>query len=208
MKDKKIIEATVHPIFPKPIYKTFLSKPLTKKDIDYAINIEKKDCNVGNTNTTDTYILNRKKFASLKKELTNIAFDYIKKINCPKYNVKPYITQSWFNYTKTNQYHHKHSHDNSFISGVVYFLADPELDNIVFYDEKNSSFSIEPKQYNLFNSNKWIFPVEKNQVILFPSNLVHGVDEDQREGVRLSLAFNVFLKGRLGNTRNLTELIL
>jgi len=65
-----------------------------------------------------------------------------------------------------------------------------------------------PKQYNLFNSNKWIFPVEKNQVILFPSNLVHGVDEDQREGVRLSLAFNVFLKGRLGNTRNLTELIL
>jgi hypothetical protein len=35
-------------------------------------------------------------------------------------SVTPYITQSWLNYTETNQYHHKHEHPNSLVSGVFY----------------------------------------------------------------------------------------
>jgi hypothetical protein len=45
-------------------------------------------------------------------------------IICPKNNIELYITQSWLNYTEENQYHHRHEHPNSVVSGVLYFDSD------------------------------------------------------------------------------------
>jgi len=208
MKNIPPIKYTIHPVFPKPVYKTFLKKGLSKKDLDFAIKIKDIRRNEGNASSSNTYILNEKHFNKLKKELNEIVLDYVDKIFCPKYKVEPYITQSWLNYTKTNEYHHQHTHTNSFISGVLYFLADPNLDNITFCNEKYQAISIKPKSYNLFNSTTWNFPVEKNQVILFPSDLIHKVSTKKGNNLRLSLSFNVFLKGRLGDSSELTELIL
>jgi len=202
------IKFTLHPVFPKPIYRTFLKKGLTKKEIDFAIKIKDLTKNEGNINSKNAYVLNQKRFHKLKKKLEDIVKNYVDNVICPKNKIKPYITQSWFNYTNTNEYHHKHSHSNSIISGVLYFLVDPNLDSIVFCDDKHESLSVEKKSYNLYNSKTWSFPIEKNQVILFPSDLVHQVHRKQGNNLRLSLAFNVFLKGKLGNYGSLTELIL
>jgi len=54
------IKYTIHPVFPKPIYRTFLKKKLTKKDIQYANNIRLRHKNTGNTNSRNSYILNEK----------------------------------------------------------------------------------------------------------------------------------------------------
>ena len=51
-------------------------------------------------------------------------------------DVEPYITQSWLNYTEKDQYHHKHAHPNSIISGVFYINCHESLDKITFFDEK------------------------------------------------------------------------
>ena len=63
---------TIHPVFPKPIYKTFLKKGLTKKEIDYVLNLKTRHQNQGNTNSANSYILNEKRFNKLKKELEGI----------------------------------------------------------------------------------------------------------------------------------------
>ena len=196
-------------IFPTPIYFSNLERNFTKKEILFTEQTKNKvRDNDGNVTSIDNYILNNKCFSQLKKDLTLKVNDYFNKIICPLEEVKPYITQSWLNYTKKNDYHHSHEHPNSFVSGVFYFNADPDVDTITFMKKDYNQISLEIKEYNLFNSKTWWFPIQTGQLILFPSSTTHFVSSKQGENLRTSLAFNVFIKGKLGNNKSLTELIL
>ena len=121
-------------------------------------------------------------------------------------DIKPYITQSWLNYTETNQYHHKHEHPNSLVSGVFYINADEDNDKIRFFSNKYEVIRPEINEFNLFNSTTWWFPVKTNDIVLFPSSLTHCVDIKKGTNTRISLAFNVFIKGKIGKEKLLTEL--
>jgi uncharacterized protein (TIGR02466 family) len=132
----------------------------------------------------------------------------VDKIICPSNKVKPYITQSWLNYTKKNQYHHKHQHPNSLVSGVFYINADEKLDKIKFFKEDYQPIKLEIKEYNLFNSQSWWFTVKTGDIVLFPSSLTHMVETKEGDNTRVSLAFNVFVEGKIGDNKGLTELIL
>ena len=45
-------------------------------------------------------------------------------------------------------------------------------------------------------------------LFLFPSFLHHGVDKKKGTNTRISLSFNVFMKGKIGVKEQLTELVL
>ena len=134
--------------------------------------------------------------------------NYFEKIIDTSDNITPYITQSWFNYTEENEFHHQHSHYNSVISGVFYFDAIKEEDSIVFHKNNNDQISLTPKNYNLYNSTIWGFDVEKGDLILFPSTLEHSVKKKKGKNLRISLAFNVFIKGIIGKKEDLNELYI
>jgi uncharacterized protein (TIGR02466 family) len=161
-----------------------------------------------NKTSNNNYILNNKEFKDLKKELDLKIQDYFDKVISPSNNITPYITQSWLNYTETNQYHHKHAHPNSLVSGVFYINCHEEHDKIKFFNNNYKTIKLEIKDWNIWNSESWWFPVKTGDVILFPSSLTHMVETKQGDNTRISLAFNVFIKGTVGNNKNLTELIL
>jgi len=204
-----MIEPSIHSIFPTPIYFTNLYREFTKKELSLVdkckFNVNK---NESNTTSSDTYIINHKLFKDLKTELDSIIQDYFNKIISPSNNIKPYITQSWLNYTEKNQFHHKHNHWNSFISGVVYINCNKENETITFFKEKHEMLNFETKNYNLWNSKTWSFVVNNGDVVLFPSELEHMVQVKTTDNTRISLSFNVFVKGHLGSEINLTKLIL
>ena len=197
-----MIEPIIHGIFPTPIYISGLGRKLTSKENKF-IQKTKRDVykNDGNTASNDTI------FNTLKKELEVIVQDYFKQILSAK-NVTPYITQSWLNYTEKNQFHHKHRHPNSMVSGVFYIDADEKYDRIYFYNDKHSVIVPEVNEFNTFNSGSWFFPVKTGQLFLFPSSLEHMVETKKGSNTRISLAFNVFVKGSLGETKTLTKLKL
>ena len=204
------MEANINGIFPTPIYISKLDKELTNKELLF-IDKTKLDVykNEGNTTSNDNYILNHKAFKYLKEELDLKVRDYFEKVISSTEAITPYITQSWLNYTETNQFHHRHEHPNSLVSGVFYINCDEKFDKIKFY--KKDIYSIikpEVKDYNIWNSETWWFPVKTGDVILFPSSLTHMVETKQGDNTRISLAFNVFIKGTVGNNKNLTELHL
>jgi len=203
------VEATINGIFPTPIYISKLDRELTSKELSF-INKNKLDShkNEGNTTSNDNYILNDKAFKDLKKYLDLIVKDYFDKIICPANNIKPYITQSWLNYTETNQYHHKHEHPNSLISGVFYINCHEEHDKIKFFNNTYKTIRPEVKDWNIWNSESWWFSVKTGDIILFPSSLTHMVETKEGDNTRISLAFNVFIKGTVGNNKKLTELII
>ena len=127
----------VHNIFPIPIYTTKINRGFTKQELQF-VKEQKKHClnNESNINTKDNYILNRKEFKNIKKFLDKHCKDYLDTIICPKDNIELYITQSWLNYTEKDQYHHKHAHPNSVVSGVLYFDSDVKNDKILFSSSK------------------------------------------------------------------------
>jgi len=203
------VEAIINGIFPTPIYISKLNREITNKELSFIDKI-KLDVykNEGNTTSNDNYILNNKAFKDLKQDLDLRVKDYFDKIICPANNITPYITQSWLNYTETNQYHHKHAHPNSLVSGVFYINCDEKFDKIKFFNDKYQTIKPEVKNWNIWNSESWWFSVKTGDIILFPSSLTHMVETKEGTNTRISLAFNVFIKGAIGNNKNLTELIL
>jgi uncharacterized protein (TIGR02466 family) len=204
-----MIESTINSIFPTPIYMSKLNRELTPLELKF-VDKNKKDFykNEGNITSNNKYILNEKPFTNIKKKLDLIVKDYFEKIISPTNSTTPYITQSWLNYTETNQYHHKHAHPNSLVSGVFYINCDNKFDKIKFFNDNYKAIKLEVKDWNLWNSETWWFSVKTGDVILFPSSLTHMVETKEGDNTRISLAFNVFIKGTIGNNKNLTELIL
>jgi uncharacterized protein (TIGR02466 family) len=203
------VEALIHSIFPTPIYISKLNRKFTKQELLF-IDKNKLNCNKneGNITSNNNYILNEKEFKNLKQELDLRVKDYFDKIISPANNITPYITQSWLNYTEKNQYHHKHAHPNSLVSGVFYINCDDKFDKIKFFNDTYKTIKPEVKEWNIWNSESWWFSVKTGDIILFPSLLTHMVESKQGTNTRISLAFNVFIKGTVGNNKNLTELIL
>jgi len=203
------VEATINGIFPTPIYISKIDRKLNTKELSF-IDKNKLDVykNEGNKTSNDNYILNTKPFKDLKTDLDLKIKDYFKKVISSTDAITPYITQSWLNYTETNQYHHKHAHPNSLVSGVFYINCHEEHDKIKFFNDRYQTIKPEVKDYNIWNSETWWFSVKTGDVILFPSSLTHMVETKQGDNTRISLAFNVFIKGTVGNNKNLTELIL
>ena len=203
------MEATINSIFATPIYISKLNRELKNKELLF-IDKTKSDIykNEGNTTSNDNYILNHKYFNDLKTDLDLIVKDYFKKVISSTDTITPYITQSWLNYTETNQYHHKHQHPNSLVSGVFYINCDDKFDKIKFFNDRYQTIKPEVKDWNIWNSESWWFSVKTGDVILFPSSLSHMVENKEGTNTRISLAFNVFIKGTLGVNKSLTELIL
>ena len=203
------METNINGIFPTPIYISKLDRELTTLELKF-VDKNKKDFykNDGNITSNNNYILNEKPFSNIKKELDLRVQDYFDKVISPANNITPYITQSWLNYTETNQYHHKHQHPNSLISGVFYINCNEKFDKIKFFNDKYQTIKTEIKEWNLWNAESWWFSVKTGDVILFPSSLTHMVETKQGDNTRISLAFNVFIKGTVGNNKSLTELTL
>jgi len=204
-----MIKSIINSIFPTPIYISKLDRELTPLELKF-IDKHKKDFykNDGNITSNNNYILNEKTFANIKKELDLRVQDYFDKVVSPVNNITPYITQSWLNYTETNQYHHKHAHPNSLVSGVFYINCHEEHDKIKFFNDTYQTIKPEIKEYNIWNSESWWFSVKTGDIILFPSSLTHMVETKEGTNTRISLAFNVFIKGTIGSNKSLTELII
>jgi uncharacterized protein (TIGR02466 family) len=184
-----------------------LHRRLTDVEFNFLSN-QDTQANIGNLSSRDTYILDRPELSKLRSELLSIIRTYFKSVYQPANDLDVYITQSWVNYTKPGEHHHVHAHYNSFISGVFYIHGEGDADRIMFHKPSYEFIRLEPNQWNVHNSRTWWFPVNTGDIVLFPSNLTHEVPPTTSHKKRLSLAFNVFLKGHLGGNKELTELNL
>jgi uncharacterized protein (TIGR02466 family) len=211
---QKDIQSKVIGIFPTPVYSNILKNNFSKKEKNFLnkeIKIVKElTLSLGKAKLgipKNVYILNSKELKNLKNNLLLEIKNYFKEIVDTSNRVEPYINQSWLNFTVKGAKHYSHYHENSYLSGVLYLETD-ETDKIIFAKSNYSQIDIEPKNYNLFNSESWQLPVIKNKVLLFPSRLLHSVETKIGDKDRISLAFNVFLKGKIGEEKLLRGLNL
>ncbi len=69
-------------------------------------------------------------------------------------------------------------------------------------------YKLTKKDFNLYNSDTWFFPVHTGDLIMFPSDTQHKVEYKRGNNIRTSIAFNIYIKGILGDLIKLTELKL
>lgn len=189
-------------IFPTPIG---LFKYPGEYDKAFLLSQE-QICNVYNNSSKDTYILRRKEVANLTAYIESCLQEYFAAIFSPRPDTRIRLTQSWLNWTKPGQYHHRHNHANSLISGCFYINANKETDRIFFYSDAYKRIKIAPEHPNAYNSNSWCCSVGSGDLVLFPSELEHMVQPVTGDDTRVSLAFNAFPIGFLGDEREMTVL--
>jgi uncharacterized protein (TIGR02466 family) len=199
-------------IFPTPVYSIRReSNLIPEEEGDIAKIIEggmRK--NSGNFSSVNSYIFNDN-LKSIEHFCKQQLETYVEEVICPTEELEFFITQSWLNVTNPGGFHHTHYHPNSIISGVFY-IATEENDNITFGDPSpkvREWFSCDKKKINIWNSIDCGFPVHNNELFLFPSSLNHRVEANKKATKdRISLSFNTFIKGTLGQRKDLTELFL
>jgi uncharacterized protein (TIGR02466 family) len=197
----------IHNLFPIPIGSFQLDREFTQGELDF-INGQETRPNQGNVTSKDNNLFDREELKDLACQVQCIINEYFDAIYKPKNDVKLYVTQSWSNYTKPGEYHHKHAHPNSFVSGVLYINSDPAKDKIYFYRDGYQQLKLPTENYNLYNSESWWFEVKPGQIYLFPSGTTHMVQTTESTDTRVSIAFNTFLKGYIGEDVDLTGLHL
>jgi uncharacterized protein (TIGR02466 family) len=194
-------------IFPTPIVRTTLGRDISQDELKIiSDNKQLTSSNFGNVTSKNTYILDS--LPNIKTKLEDSVDFYVNNIIKPQHNIEFYITQSWLNYTEPGKFHHKHTHSNSIISGSLYFNAQEGKDKIFFFNDSYTQIWCTPREWNQYNSVSWNFPVKTGDIILFPSNLPHSVEPTVSDDTRISLAFNVFVRGDLGDTSELTKLFI
>lgn len=196
----------INSLFPIPVGFFSLNRQLNDQEIFFLKNLKARP-NISNSTSIDHFVLKDKILTSLREFIEESVEMFFKKTVDPKHLVSLKITQSWVNYTNQGQFHHKHSHPNSIISGVFYVQTNPD-DKIFFYKEGYQQIKLPPNNFNEFNSESWWFNVLTGNLILFPSHLTHMVPTVEGSEQRISLSFNTFPVGIVGEEMELTGLTL
>ena len=138
-------------------------------------------------------------FNKLKQKIEEHVKKFINNVLCV--DTKFTITNFWATKTPPNGgYGQSHTHANSWLSGVYY----PETTNgssIRFYRKNNFCWHIkQPHSFNFTNSEIYDVPIEKNNLIIFPSDTKHSILPNNTMKDRFSIAFNIFPLGIIGES--------
>lgn len=193
-------------LFPTPVGKFELGREFTQAESDF-ITSQPTHKNMGNTTSDNRYVLREDALASLMAFVQTSVDEYVKATYAPKEKVTLRVTQSWLNYSKPGEWHHKHEHPNSLVSGVLYFRALEGSDRIHFHRTAYQQIKLFTDNWNLYNSESWWLETKTGDLLLFPSYFTHSV-EPVKVDERVSLAFNTFPVGLVGTEESLTALHL
>ena len=191
-------------LFPTPV-QIYKYEDSIEKELKHIEGIEwKPQVANGNFKTKDSYLTKHEQLKDLTSFFKECIDDYCNTIINSEQRLV--ITQLWGNRNPKGSKHHEHVHPNSIISGVFYLRQDPKLPPIQFSKSNQDSMQLDPRKYNNYNAEIFLLPCTSGELILFPSNLRHGVPVNIGEEERISLSFNTFSINSLGSEENLTQL--
>jgi uncharacterized protein (TIGR02466 family) len=201
------LKSTVYPTFPYPVIVCGDKYAFTKAERDFIAGLEMID-NSGNTMSKDDRILDRDELSAVRAFVDQQILAFKKGLLRIGDDVEIYVTQSWANRAGPNEYHPRHKHPNSVISGVMYLddNSDEKLPPIRFH----RTLEMFPLDFvyeglNEFNATcREIYP-QQGMLVLFPSLLEHDVGRNDSSRARTSLSFNTYVRGTIGGKRSLTE---
>ncbi|MFT4862402.1 MAG: hypothetical protein ACI95C_001623 [Pseudohongiellaceae bacterium] len=186
-------------LFPVPLYKSNLNRKFTQIELDYIKQLLQQNHKaISNYSSKNKRVLDASELSGLRAELQVQVNSYFQAVFNTANKLELKITQSWVTLTGPGESHHEHVHPNSVASGVLYInLA--ENDGINFFrNEDNQWYEFIRAQGTPYSAKSYFIPCSVGDIVIFPSNIRHGVKEVTQKVERISLAFNTFFEGELG----------
>ena len=135
------------------------------------------------------------------KEFTELVISTSKEIlDELKYDVEDIvITDMWATVLKSGENHPAHTHSNNFLSGV-YYLHSTQGASLMFRDPRPAADVIMPrvKESIITNASLLSYTSKQNRAIFFPAWLPHWVQQNKSNNKRISIAWNIQVKGQVG----------
>jgi len=195
-----ITDYEVTPLFIEPFFRGNIGHAISDEQVAYIKELKMRN-NVHNLISENLYIFEEPELKSIKlavQEALDIFANQVMGISN-----KLYVTQSWSLINKPGVAMHAHSHSNSVVSGSLYFcdMAQPTAGMLFERHAIYQRLQMYPEKgkVNLYNTTKNLLIPKKNDLFLFGSELLHLVQENLSHQDRYSIAFNTFIKGRLGS---------
>lgn len=206
-------EAQIFNLFPTPLYVTTYEGDTTEV-INYFDSCEMNEDNTGyGIISKNSYIVDH----PVCKPLADFFMHHFRKFatEVMRYDYQELeFAQSWLTYKKPGQFHKAHTHPNTLLAGVFYYEFEPGDPAICFSKVAGSQYrtymepSLLPDYQNYpYSQEEIYFMPEKNNFIIFPSYVMHGVPPNKTNKIRKALGVNVLTKGKLGDRETISEII-
>jgi uncharacterized protein (TIGR02466 family) len=171
------------------------------KMIDYIYSVEEETLAMSKTTRQSSTDLHKYQiFKPLVNELDVLHVDIIRNLEYKYDQIE--ITNMWSNHMYSGDAHPPHTHSNNFLSGVYYLQSSADSSPIHFFDPRAQSSILVPRRekVNRYNSNMLSFIASQGTGLIFPSWLQHWVPPTQCKRGRISLSWNIILRGDYGDT--------
>ncbi len=202
-------EFQVKPLFAEPYFVTSLADVITPKQVEFLKSLEMVDNQV-NKISKNLYIFEEPALRGIAKAVQEALDIYAREVM--GIVQKLHVTQSWTLTNPPGIGMHGHSHSNSLVSGSLYYtdLPDPPA-SMIF--ERHTSYQLlelgpNRGQPNVYNATRNSVVPKKGDLVMFPSKLQHYVEANTSMLPRHSVAFNSFVRGKIGSFRDVSELKL
>jgi len=197
-----MIDYKLQPLFSKVFFSSYLNLNDDQMNvIRDELKVEYEKVNNGIVDTTkitkNKHLFDNTKLDFLKKEILN-HFNYFNSEYLKTKN-KFKITTSWGTKSLKNEKSHFHNHTNCWYSGVFYVDVNEQMGGITFDTFQDERFNLERSEYNIYNSKEFTYTPAEKQMILFPSEVYHCINENKTDDVRQSIAFNIIPIGDIGD---------
>ena len=157
---------------------------------------------------THSFLYNEKEFVPLAELILKKNLENMKTL---KYNVELenlIISGMWANVIAPGEAHRAHTHSNNLWSGVYYLHSDQNA-GITFQDPRPAADVLVPRKLEntTENSNLLLYASKMNRAIMFPSWLLHWVNINTSTSNRISISWNIQIKGQMGEHHDLQSAI-
>ena len=149
------------------------------------------------------FLFENKLFGNLAKKISDAIIKYLQILEINTHLLDIYYQRSWATYTKNAQSINFHTHSQSNISFAYYLLKPPGSGGIIFKSNelqneiaKNifTSSKLEKSlinKANAYNSDRSMFDLGQDSIIIFPSKTPHATVPNQSGEVRISISGDI-----------------
>ena len=187
--------------FPTPIYIADIKHPTLNQELERDIVAwSKQDKGITRTNVQGWHSTTNMHELSQFKKLVDMLYACQKTIyEQEHYESEPFLGNMWANINPPGGMNRAHQHPNSLWSGVYYIKAPKNSGHLKIDDPRSSAAMCRPKQKDgekpprLYRETHYE-PIA-GRCIMFPSWLMHCVDPNNSNDIRISVSFNFLQKG-------------